>query len=278
MWTGRRPGDRRAAVPALRLHVPPGRRRRPRRRRWPRVRGRRRRAPTSAAAPRPVPEPRRLVPGPGRRDRAAARRALDPRTCRPCWSTTSRWSGSPPGAALPGVRAVVRHRADRRLARALPRRRGGLRPPAHPADHLARRRALRGGVAGLPARVAPARRPARAAAHPARRRAVGRSHSAGTPRRRGAARCWPGRPAPARQARPASPASPSSPLWTVRPTRRISRCRGPALLYASHEARGAERVRARSRRRRGALDRLAAQRRHAALPPVGAPTARSGRT
>ena len=61
-----------------------------------------------------------------------------------------------PDPALPGVRAVVRHRADRRLAPALPRPHRGLRPPAHPADHVRGRRAVRGGVARLPLRAGPA--------------------------------------------------------------------------------------------------------------------------
>ena len=56
-----------------------------------------------------------------------------------------------PDPALPGVRPVVRHRADGRLAPALPRPRRRLRPPAHPQDHLAGRRAVRGGVPRLPA-------------------------------------------------------------------------------------------------------------------------------
>ena len=56
-----------------------------------------------------------------------------------------------PGAALPAVRPVVRHHPDQRLAPALPRRRGRLRPPAHPAGDVVRRGPVRGGLARLPA-------------------------------------------------------------------------------------------------------------------------------
>ena len=58
--------------------------------------------------------------------------------------------------SLPGVRAVVRHRADRRLAPPVPRPHRGLRPPAHPADHVRGRRAVRGGIPRLPLRAGPA--------------------------------------------------------------------------------------------------------------------------
>ncbi len=64
--------------------------------------------------------------------------------------------GAHPGPAAPGVLAVVRHRADRGLAPAVQRRRGRLRPPAHPADQLGGRRPLRGGLDRLPAGVASA--------------------------------------------------------------------------------------------------------------------------
>ena len=59
------------------------------------------------------------------------------------------------GAALSGVRSVVRHGAHRRLAAAIQCGRRGLRPSAYPADDLARRDPPRRGVARLPARVAP---------------------------------------------------------------------------------------------------------------------------
>src|SRR6201996_2315189 len=73
-----------------------------------------------------------------------------------------RYPPPPPGgrgaarvAAPPAVRPVVRHRADPRLAPALPRRGGRLRAPAHSPHDLVRRRAVRGGLDRLPAGVAP---------------------------------------------------------------------------------------------------------------------------
>lgn len=72
------------------------------------------------------------------------------------------------GPALPAVRAVVRNHADGRLAPALQRRRGRLRPPAHPAGHVVRRCPVRGGLGRLSAGMAPPQRPARPpAANPA---------------------------------------------------------------------------------------------------------------
>ena len=115
-----------------------------------RRRGVHRRAPARA---RPVPRPRRVVrrprrvlpvparrPRPGPADGAGQPLAADP--------------VADAGAPLPGVRAVVRHDGDRRLARPLPRGGGRLRPPAHPARDVGGRGAVRRGVAGLPARVA----------------------------------------------------------------------------------------------------------------------------
>ena len=55
---------------------------------------------------------------------------------------------------LPGILAVVRNHQDRRLAHPLQRCLFGLRPSAHSANHLVRRRAVRGSVGGLPAGVA----------------------------------------------------------------------------------------------------------------------------
>ena len=103
--------------------------------------------------PDPYPEPRGLVRAPGwRRPSSGWRRR--PGRCRRSWSTTCRWSREPT--------RVLRHpefaqwcgtdlTADwHRRFRAHGRR---LRPPAHSAHHLARRRALRGGLARLPARA-----------------------------------------------------------------------------------------------------------------------------
>ncbi len=86
-------------------------------------------------------------------------------------------------AVLPGVLAVVRNHRDRRLAHPLQRGLFGLRPPAHPAHHLVRRRALRGGVGGLPAGVAPPQAlslAAPGAARPAVRARATSTTSAGT--------------------------------------------------------------------------------------------------
>ena len=85
-----------------------------------------------------------------------------------------------PGAALPAVRPVVRNDAHARLARALQRRRGRLRPPAHTQGDLARRRPVRGGVDRLPARVAAPRHASRRAAAdpPGARRRGGRNAAA----------------------------------------------------------------------------------------------------
>ena len=74
-----------------------------------------------AAAPRPVPQSRGVVPGPGRVHPAAAGRGRSGAAHR----SGQPLSAGPPAdrrAAAPAVRAVVRHRADRRLARAVPRR------------------------------------------------------------------------------------------------------------------------------------------------------------
>ena len=83
--------------------------------------------------------------------------------CRPGESLPAD-QGAHPGAAVPGVRPVVRHHPDRRLARQVQRRGRGLRPPAHPADDLAGRGPVRGGVARLSAGVAAPARPAGPAA------------------------------------------------------------------------------------------------------------------
>ena len=101
----------------------------------------------------------RLHPDPYRRDRAPAgsdrrRPAGGPGQPLPADSRTD------PGVVVPGVRAVVRHRAHRRLAPPVPCHRRRLRSPAHTTDNLARRRPVRGGLAGLPAGVAASRRPA----------------------------------------------------------------------------------------------------------------------
>ena len=152
-----RPGRGRAAVPAVRLLVP--------RRRASTtkeeslaagVRGRGGLHRRDPAAPRPVPEPGGVVPGPGGGDRAAARRRRPGAADR---------AGQPLPAG-PRADPVLRYpefaqwcgtdrTADWHPASG-PRRR--LRPPAHPAHHLVRRRALRGGVGRLSARVAPAGR------------------------------------------------------------------------------------------------------------------------
>ena len=147
-------GDR-PAVPAVRLHVPPGRHQHQGRGAGPGLPDRRDRRRRAAPAPRPVPEPGCLVPGPHRRDPAAAGghrpgAAHDPGQPLPAHPRAH------PYPSLPGVRAVVRHRADRRLAPPVPRPRRGLRPPAHPADHVRGRRAVRGGIPRLPLRAGPA--------------------------------------------------------------------------------------------------------------------------
>src|SRR5690606_36080628 len=82
-------------------------------------------------------------------------------------------AGADPDPASPGVRAVVRDRADGRLAPALPGRRRRLRPPARAGDELARRGAVRGGVARLSARAAAASPEGAAAAAVAARAAAG---------------------------------------------------------------------------------------------------------
>ena len=96
-------------------------------------------------------------------------------SCRRCSSTTSPSSATPPAdPAPPRVRAVVRDRAHRRLARALRGARGGVRAPAHPSGDLAGRGALHRGLAGLPAGVAPPGPLARRAAPRAARAGRGR--------------------------------------------------------------------------------------------------------
>ena len=94
----------------------------------------------------------------GRRLRGVAGRSADG-----AGQPLSAGAGADQGDAVSGVRAVVRDRADRRLAGAVRRRGGRLRPPAYPPDYLARRHPARGGVAWLPARV---EAPAPLAGHP----------------------------------------------------------------------------------------------------------------
>lgn len=177
---GRTGGDR-AALPPVRLHLP-----RPGNaheggvaRRRARVRHRlQRRIPP---APRPLPDAGRLVPRPGRRDRAPARGARPRDTPRPRRALAAR-PGTHVGDVVPGVRPVVRHRTDRRLAPPVQRHRRGLRPPPHPPYDLVRRGALRGGLHRLPQGVAREGTPARpAAADPPLR---GRTRPAGPHRRR----------------------------------------------------------------------------------------------
>src|SRR5208282_5249434 len=72
-----------------------------------------------------------------------------------------------PGAEVPGVRPVVRHDADARLASAVQRRSGGLRPSAHSPGDLARRRPVRGMLGRLSARMAGIRAPRRLFPRPA---------------------------------------------------------------------------------------------------------------
>ena len=129
----RRAGHRRAAVPALRLHVPAAG-----------ARPRRRAAGQTAYEtgvvctdefllhPDPYPSRDAWCAGAGREHRAPAGRAAT----RPADRAGQPLPAGPradAGAALPGVRPVVRHRADRRLAPAVPGRRRRLRAPAHPA-------------------------------------------------------------------------------------------------------------------------------------------------
>ena len=110
------------------------------------------------AAPGPVAGPAGLVPRPGGADRGPAGRAAG-RAPGPVLVNHFPLTRLPdPGAAAPGVRHLVRHRADRGLAPPLRRGRGRLRAPAHPADHLGGRRPVRGGLDRLPAGVAAARR------------------------------------------------------------------------------------------------------------------------
>ena len=134
----RRAGHRRAAVPALRLLLPPAGLRDQGGGARVRARG-----PGVVCTdeyllhPDPYPTREAWCRGPGRRDRAPARRAAD-RRCRRCWSTTSRWSAHPTECCATrssrmwcGTELTAdwhrRFRADGH----------GLRPPAHPADHLA---------------------------------------------------------------------------------------------------------------------------------------------
>ena len=156
VWNGAgRPDGDRAAVRALRLHLPAAGRPRhrrglaiaeaagivctdqfllhpdphPSREDWCRSRVAYTEAPARRAGPRPADDPGQPLPAGPDADQ-------DP--------------------ALPGVRPVVRHRGHRRLAQALQRHRHGLRTPAHPAPHGLRQRALHRGLPGLPARVEPA--------------------------------------------------------------------------------------------------------------------------
>ena len=117
------PGRRRAAVPAVRLHVPAGRARDTKEEALAH-------APTTPgvvvhrrvpAAPRPVPEPRRVVPRPGSPRPSARLAALDPTLPTVLVNHFPLVREPTVGPALPGVRAVVRHRAHRRLAPALQR-------------------------------------------------------------------------------------------------------------------------------------------------------------
>ena len=156
MWARRRrPGRRGAAVPALRLHVPargattkeealalaptrPG---------WS--------APTrSLLHPDPYPSRRGLVRGPARRRPSAGWPRCDPALPTvlvnhfPLVREPTRVLRYPEFAQWCGTDRTADWHAP------VPRGRRGLRPPAHPADHLARRGPLRGGLARLPARVA----------------------------------------------------------------------------------------------------------------------------
>ena len=134
-----------------------------------RRRGVHRRAPACA---RPVPRPRRVVRRP-RRLLPAPGSTPATRTCPTV--LVNHW----PLTRLPT--RVLRYpefalwcgtTADRRLARPLPRHRGRLRPPAHPARDVGGRGAVRRGVAGLPARMARPRRPGSALADGAARAAT----------------------------------------------------------------------------------------------------------
>ena len=148
-----RSGRRRAALPALRLHVPPRRGAARPRRGWPRRTRRAWSAPTSSCCTptrtrRGPPGARRGWPRPGAARRARSRpahRAGQPLAAHPAAHAR---------AAAPGVLDLVRHDGDRRLARALPRGGRRLRAPAHPAGDRRGRGAVRRGVAGLPAGVA----------------------------------------------------------------------------------------------------------------------------
>ena len=111
VWTGAGgPVTVAPAVPAVRLHVPPGRRRTKEEAldlAYGRGRGLHRRA---AAAPRPVPEPGGVVPRPAS---TATRRRLggcDPALPDGAGQPLPAGPRADPGPALPAVRAVVRHR------------------------------------------------------------------------------------------------------------------------------------------------------------------------
>ena len=83
-------------------------------------------------ASRSVPQPGGMVPGADRRDHAAPDGPGPPDADHP-GQPLSPHPRAHQDPALPRVRPVVRHRADSRLAPAVPRSRGGLRAPAHPA-------------------------------------------------------------------------------------------------------------------------------------------------
>ena len=165
VWTGDgRARGRRAAVPALRLLVPARRHRD--RRGGP---GGRLHAPAWCAPTSTCSRPTRTPTAPRGAPRASRTpgRRLD--ACDPDLPTVlvNHW----PLTRLPT--RVLRYpefalwcgtTAHRRLARPLPRHRGRLRPPAHPARDLGGRGAVRRGVAGLPARVAGPGRPGSAPA------------------------------------------------------------------------------------------------------------------
>ena len=98
VWPRRRRarGDR-PAVPALRLHVPPGRHQHQGRGAGPGLQDRGRGHRRSGAAPRPVSEPGGVVPGAGSTRPRHGWRPSTP-ACRPSWSTTFRSPANPPGS------------------------------------------------------------------------------------------------------------------------------------------------------------------------------------
>ena len=132
--------------------------------------------------PDPYPSRRSVVRRPDCEDGRTARQRCR-RGCRPCWSITfplvreptavmrypefAQWCGTVRTADWP-----IRFGASR----------GGLRPPAHSADDVARRRPARGGVARLPPRVEAAGQRARhPAPDPARSRSRQRTSRARLP-------------------------------------------------------------------------------------------------